>query len=68
MSFYTVSDLIKLLNYSRSKVYEELEKWNAILENEYGVKFTYPGRIRKDLFEKLTGPVFVECEKEKRVE
>lgn len=60
MDFYTVKDLINMLQFSRSKVYEEIGKWNATLENEYGVKYTYPGRIRKDLYEKITGPIETE--------
>jgi hypothetical protein len=56
MGFYVVSDLEKMLSYSKSKAYDEIKKMNAILINEMGVKKTYPGRIRKDLFELLTGP------------
>jgi hypothetical protein len=57
MVFYTAKDLEQMLGYSKSKAYNEIKECNTILKTKYGVQRTYPGRIKKDLYEELTGKI-----------
>lgn len=55
MDFYKVSDLCTMTGYKSSKVRIEINKWNATLKDKYKVDYVYPGRIRKDLYDLVTG-------------